>query len=379
MAGDKIRLGLIGGGKNSFIGNAHRIAAYMVENYQLVGGVFGSRHEESVEFAHQLSLDAQRAYPDLDAFIAGEQALPASERIEAVAVLTPNYLHYAMAKALIEAGFHVMCEKPVTFTAAEAKELQQLVEKHGCHFAVAHTYTGYPMVRQLRAMIAAGEIGKLQKVDIQYYQGWINPFIHDNKKRRSVWRLNPECSGQSCCFGDIGVHAFNLLEYVTGDKVTEVLATLNTLYADNPLDIDGTALVKTAGDFNGIIRASQIATGEENNIQISVYGDRGGLVWRHDAHTQLTLLRDDQPEQVFRAGNSYNAPLAANASKIAPGHPEGLFDALGNLYAGFALAIRNQSVADGAFPGIAEGVRGMQFIEAAIASHQQGQAWISLP
>lgn len=374
----KIRLGLIGGGANSFIGVVHRVAAYMGERYTLVGGVFGSDYEQSLSFAHQLELEPGRTYADLKSLIDGELALPAGERLEALAVLTPNFLHFEMVKLLVTAGFHVICEKPMTITAAEAAELQQLIVAKGVVFALTHTYTGYPMVRQMKVMISEGAIGRIQKLDAQYYQGWINPVIHEKEMRSRVWRLDPERSGQSCCFGDIGVHAFNLLEYTTGLEVEKVLAVVDTLYADNPLDVDGTALVRTRSGVNGVICASQIATGEENNLTIAVYGDRGGLKWEQENPTVLTFLQEGKPAQIWKPGNPYNSPFAQKSTKIAPGHPEGLFDAMGNIYSGAALAIRGEAYLPGAFPDVRDGVRGMQFIEAVLKSSRSGQIWVDL-
>src|SRR5580698_234390 len=219
MTRGRIRWGLVGGGPDSLIGIVHRIAALMGEDCQLVGGVFNAELAVSRKFAADLELDGNRAYADLDGLVEGEGRLPAGERMSLVTVATPNYLHFEMAMKLVLAGFNVICEKPVTTTAAEAEELAAAVKRNGSVFAVAHAYTGYPMVRQMRAMIARGVIGNIQKVHAQYYQGWINPIIHDRSKWSSVWRLNPKLGGQSCCIGDIGVHAFNMIEYTTGLKV----------------------------------------------------------------------------------------------------------------------------------------------------------------
>lgn len=374
----RIKLGLIGGGPNSFIGPVHRIAAYMGERYSLVGGVFDIDYQKSKEFSRKLELDVSRTYENLDVFIEKETALPADERIEVVSILTPNFLHYQMAMKLVGAGFHVICEKPVTITAQEAVELDKVVSQKGVVFCLTHTYTGYPMVRQMKSMIAAGALGKIQKVDAQYYQGWINPFIHDKEKRKGVWRLDPEKSGQSCCFGDIGVHAFNLIEYTTGLEVEKVLADVDTLYEDNPLDVDGTALIRTKNGVKGIVRASQIATGEENNIVISVYGDKAGLKWAQENPTYLTYMEEGKPAQILKPGNPYNSEFALESTKIAPGHPEGLFDAMGNIYEGTARAIRGESVRDGAYPNMKDGVRGMKFIEAVLDSSRKGQVWITI-
>ena len=301
MNSGKIKLGMLGGGANSFIGITHRIAADMGGQYQLIGGVFGSDFEQSKAFAQQLDLDLARTYADLDALIQGESLRPASERIEVVAILTPNFLHYPMAKQLIAANFNVICEKPITFTVAEALELEALVQAKNVVFGLAHTYTGYPMVRQMREMIARGEIGKVQKIDTQYYQGWINPIIHDAKKRSQVWRLDPEKAGQSCCMGDIGIHAFNLVEYTTGLTIERVLGDISTLYEDNPLDVDGTAIFRTFDGVRGIIRTSQIATGEENNITLAVYGDKGALKWALESPSVWHHLKEGEPEQIYKA------------------------------------------------------------------------------
>lgn len=374
----KIRLGLIGGGSNSFIGIVHRIAAYMGERYELIGGVFDSDYSSGVAFAEKLELDTSRTYKDLEAFVEGELALPPEQRVEVVSILTPNFLHYPMARQLVEAGFHVICEKPITITAQEAIELEHLVTQKGGVFCLTHTYTGYPMVRQMKAMIADGAIGKIQKLDAQYYQGWINPVIHEKDKRSQVWRLDPARSGQSCCFGDIGVHAFNLLEYTTGLQVEKVLADLDTLYDDNPLDVDGTALIRTKDGVKGVICASQIATGEENNISVAVYGDKGALKWEQEDPTYLTYMQEGKPAQIYRPGNPYTTDFAQESTKMAPGHPEGLFDAMGNIYEGTAKAIRGEEYREGAFPTVQDGVRGMKFIEAVLKSSKEGQVWVIL-
>ena len=382
MKTEKIKLGFIGGGANSFIGIAHRIAAYSGERYQLTGGVWGSDFEQGKAFASKLGLDTSRTYADIDAFIERENRLPPSERIEVVAILTPNCLHYPMAKQLVTAGFHIICEKPMTVRGEEALELAALVRDKNSVFGLAHTYTGYPMVRQMREIITHGEIGKIQKIDVQYYQGWINPFIHDADKRSQVWRLDPDTAGQSCCMGDIGIHAFNLVEYTTGLQVERVLADINTLYEDNPLDVDGTVMFRTTHDVRGLIRASQIATGEENNLTLAVYGDKGGLKWEQENPTVLHHLREGEPTQIYKPGNTYNHAFALESTKMAPGHPEGIFDALGNIYSGIAQAVRNepghQPDNKGAFPGVTEGVRGMKFVEAVMKSSREGQVWVKL-
>jgi len=374
----RIRLGMIGGGSNSFIGIVHRIASYIGEDYELVGGAFDVDFDQAKAFAKTLDLDPKRIYANIDDFITSELALPEEERIEVVTVVTPNFLHYPMAKQLIMAGFNVICEKPVTNTAAEAVELEELVKKHDVVFCLTHTYQGYPMVRQMRDMIRSGALGKIQKVDAQYYQGWINPVIHDKEKRKTVWRLDPAKAGQSCCMGDIGVHAFNMAEYMTGLKTEKVLAELETLYDDNPLDIDGTALLRFEDGSKGIVRASQIATGEENRLTVAVYGTKGGLRWEQENPNYLFYMEEGKPLQVLKPGHEYNGQLAQISTKMAPGHPEGIFDSMGNIYKGTARAIRGENPMDGEYPTIREGVRGMKFIEATLYSSKNGNTWTTI-
>lgn len=369
---------MMGGGHNSFIGILHRIAAYMGERYHIVGGVFDPDFDSSKDFASSLDMDLSRVYENIDVFIEKENALPESERIEAVVIVTPNFLHYSMAKKLIEGGFNVICEKPMTMNSEEAEELAGLVQKHQCTFALTHTYTGYPMVRQMKAMIAEGVIGKIQKVDAKYYQGWINPVIHDVESRKAVWRLDPAKAGISSCMGDIGVHAFNMIEYVTGLQVQKVLSDLNTLYDNNPLDVDGTVLCRLNDDVRGLVRSSQIATGEENNLSIAVYGTKGAFQWEQESPIFLYYTEEGKPKQVMKPGNPYNGEFAMESTRMAPGHPEGIFDSMSNIYSGAAKSIRGEQFHEGAFPTVIDGVRGMKFIEAAVKSTEQGNVWVDL-
>jgi len=374
----KIKLGILGGGEDSLIGILHRIASTMFDKYQLVGGVFNSEISESLKFAKQIGLPTDRIYKDLDELIEKESALPENQRMQVVSILTPNFLHFSMAKVLLQNNYHVICEKPLTTTLDEAKILKELSQKQNVVFGVTYTYTGYPMVRQMREMIADGKLGKIQKVDAQYYQGWINPIIHDKEARKSTWRLNPEKSGLSCCIGDIGTHAFNMLEYVTQEKIHSVLSDLNMLYEDNPMDLDGTVLVRTENNVKGLICTSQIATGEENNFIVKIYGDKASLKWEQENPNQLYFLQEDEPLQILKPGHDYNSSLSLNSSKLPPGHPEGIFDAMGNIYNGIAKAILNTTYNSGEFPTIIDGVRGMSFVEHVLESHQKGNVWTIL-
>ena len=304
--------------------------------------------------------------------------LPQEERIEVVSVLTPNFLHFPMAKKLLENGFNVICEKPLTTTHAEALELEAIQNQKQLVFAVTYTYTGYPMIRQMKQMIADGVIGEMQKVDLQYYQGWINPFMHQADLRKPIWRLDPEKGGLSCCIGDIGTHAFDMVEYVTGRRVKQLLADLNYRYPDNQMDVDGTILVRFSDYCKGVLRASQIATGEENNFTVQIYGQKGSLKWGQENPNYLTYLQEGQPMQVLKPGYDFHSAFAQDATKLPPGHPEGLYDAMGNIYNGVAKAIRGEEFTHGAFPDMEEGVRGMLFIEKVLESHQNGNVWVNL-
>ena len=373
----KIRLGILGGGGDSLIGPVHRIASSMFDRFEIVGGVFNPNWEENISFAKKIGLKKDRIYKDFEEFLSNERSLPTDQRIEVVSVLTPNFLHFPMAKRLLEEGFHVICEKPLTTTYAEALELKKLREDKQLIFAVTYTYSGYPMVRQMRSMIRDGKIGKIQKIDAQYYQGWINPVIHDPESRKKVWRLQPEKSGQSCCIGDVGTDAFQMLEYVTGQPIRSILADLNYLYEDNIMDIDGTVLLRLDGNAKGVLRASQIATAEENNFTVAIYGTKGHLKWAQENPNYLYYGLENTPLQVLKPGHEFNSDAATQSTKLPPGHPEGIFDAMGNIYHGVADAIANNP-REGSYPDLMDGVRGMQFIECVIQSHKSGNQWINI-
>lgn len=374
----KIKLGILGGGGDSLIGIVHRIAAFINDNYEIVGGVFNPDKNVSIEFAKHIDIPTNRIYATVEELVAAENALPEEERMQVVSILTPNFLHFPMAKTLLENGFNVICEKPMTTTYEEAKEIAALQEKGGAVFALTHTYTGYPMVRQMREMIRSGAIGEVHKVDVQYYQGWISPLIHDEASRKATWRLDPEKSGVSCCVGDIGVHAFNLVEYTTGLEIKEVLSDFNFLYDDNVMDVDATVLVRLDKHVKGVVRSSQIATAEENNIVLSIYGKEGGLKWEQENPNYLYLLKEGQPMQVLKPGHGYNSAFSLDGTKVPPGHPEGLFDAMANIYLGVARAVRGETYHDGAFPTVTDGLRGMNFIEATVESNAKGNVWVAL-
>jgi len=374
----KIRLGILGGGGDSLIGVLHRVAANMFDQYEIVGGVFNPTWEDNISFAEKIGLPKERIYKDFESLIREEVRLPENERMQVVSILTPNFLHYPMAKKLLENGFHIICEKPLTTTYEEALDLHRTQELSNCVFAVTYTYTGYPMVRQMRKLVEDGALGKIHKIDVQYYQGWINQVIHDPVKRAATWRLQPEKSGISCCIGDIGTHAFGMIEFVTGIKVTKVLADLNYLYEDNKMDIDGTVLIRCADKVKGVIRASQIATGEENSFVVKIYGEKAGMKWEQENPNYVYLMEEGAALKVLKPGHMYNSDLSLDGTKLPPGHPEGIFDAMGNIYKGVARAIKGEPYDSGEFPTIIDGLRGMNFIEQTVASNSGGNVWMDL-
>lgn len=375
---NKIRLGILGGGGDSLIGIVHRIASSMHDSYKIIGGVFNPDYSENIKFAKEIGLNENRVYEDFEKMIEEELKLEENERMQVVSILTPNFLHYPMAKKLLENNFNVICEKPMTTTYEEAKDLERIYKSKNLTFAVTYTYTGYPMIRQMKEMISSGVIGDVQRVDLQYYQGWINPIIHNKSKRSETWRLQPEKSGISCCIGDIGTHAFDMLEYVTGMEVNELLSDLNYVYDDNSMDVDGTILIRFSDKIKGVIRASQIATGEENNFTVAIYGRKGGLKWEQQNPNYLYYLSEDNPLQILKPGHEYNTDFAKLSSKLPPGHPEGMFDSMANIYYGVAREINGNKEFEGEFPTLKDGLRGMLFIEKAVESHKNGNTWVKL-
>ena len=374
----KIRLGILGGGGDSLIGVLHRVASHINDNYQITGAVFNPDFDQNMDFAKEIDVPTDRIYKDFDTFVEEEMKLPKDQRIQVCSILTPNFLHFPMAKKLLDNGFHVICEKPMTTTYEEAKILQEAHQQAGTVFAVTHTYTGYPMVRQMREMIKEGALGKIHKVDARYYQGWINEIIHDKEKRSTVWRLDPAKAGISSCIGDIGVHAFNLVEYTTGLQIKSILCDFNYLYEDNKMDVDGTTLIRMSEHVKGVIRASQVATGEENGLAIAIYGEKGSFRWEQERPNFLYKMSDTEPTQVYKPGHAYNSKLSLDGTKLPAGHPEGIFDSMANIYLGVARAIRGEEYNDGEFPTIVDGVRGLNFIESTVASHKSGNTWVQL-
>ena len=370
---------MIGGGFGAFIGDAHRRASRICNDYQLIGGVFDVDYERGKEFARQQDLDLNRCYETLDAFIEGELAIPDEQRIQAVSVVTPNMLHYEFASKLLKAGFHVVCEKPMTFTVEEALDLKNTVDSSKLTFALTHTYTGYPMVRQMKEIVKSGALGKIHRIDAQYYQGWVNSIIQGTGSGiTGVWRLDPKFAGMSSCMGDIGVHAFNLIEYTTGVQISRVLADLNPVKDNVQLDLDGTVLLRMEDNIKGVIRSSQVAAGEENNLTIGIYGSEASLKWSQEDPNFLYMLSDTEPTKVYKPAHDYNTNFAEASHVMPSGHPEGIYEALGNIYKGVAKSIRDEELFDGEFPTVEDGVRGMKFIHSVVKSNKKNNTWIDL-
>lgn len=375
----KLKLGMIGGGTGAFIGDAHRRASRICNDFELLGGVFAVDYEKSKQFALNEGLSLSRCYKSVDALIKGELGLPLENRIEIVSIVTPNAFHYPFAKSLLNAGFHVVCEKPMTMTVEQAEELKMLVGSNKLTFALTHTYTGYPMIRQMQGLIEQGALGTIQRIDAQYYQGWINSIIHETESRiTEVWRLDPKYSGVSSCMADIGVHAFNLIEYTTGLEVKEVLSDLSPVKEGIRLDLDGTVLIRFGENLKGVIRASQVCAGEENNLTIAIYGSKASLKWSQENPNYLYLLSDTEPTKIYKPAHAYNNPFAEDSHTMPAGHPEGLYEALANIYKGVAKSVRGEKLRFGEFPTVHDGVRGMKFIYAVVESNENGNSWVQI-
>ena len=372
-------MGMIGGGTGAFFGDAHRRASRICNDYELVGGVFSSDDKKSKLFAKSEGIAADRCYENVDKMVEAELKLPADKRMEVISIVTPNALHYPFAKTILKSGFHLICEKPMTLTVEEAIELEKIVKKNQLTFALAHTYTGYPMIRQMRDLIGSGVLGTIQRIDAQYYQGWVNSIVHGTDSRiTGVWRLDPKQSGVSSCMGDIGVHAFNLIEYTTGLKVKEVLSDLNHVKEGIKLDLDGTVLLRFSKNLKGVIRASQVCAGEENALTIAVYGSKASLKWGQENPNYLSLLSDTEPTKTFKPAHGYNYNFAESGHTMPAGHPEGIYEALANIYKGAAKSIRGKKFIPGEFPTVNDGVRGMKFIHSAVRSDKEGNIWVKI-
>ena len=375
-------MGMVGGGRGAFIGAVHRMAANLDGKIELVAGCFSSDPEKSRLSGEDFFLNPARVYSSYAEMAKAEAALPAGDRIDFVTIVARNDLHFPVAKAFLEAGIHVVCEKPMAFSLAEAKELKKIVDASGLVFALTHNYTGYPMVKEARAMVKAGKLGRILKIVAEYPQGYAIDAIKDSSEGAiSNWRMDPSISGISNCIGDIGSHAENLARYITGLELEQVAADLNTFIPGRPLDDDGSMLVRYQGGARGVLFASQISTGEENNLNIRVYGTDASIEWHQEHPNELIVKFANAPRQVWRRGNSYNGPEAAKFTRLPFGHPEAFIEAFANVYLAAAEAISDSIAgtyprAEGYdFPSVDDGVEGMAFIEAAVASSKENAAW----
>ena len=372
---------MIGGGMDAFIGAVHRLALNMDGQVELVAGALSVNPEMALASGRQLFLDEDRIYTDYKTMLEKEAAMPAEKRIDFVTIVTPNFVHFDPAMMALDMGFNVVIEKPITFSLEEAKRLKAKLEETGLSLLLCHTYNGYPMVKQARRMLQQGVLGKIRKVYVEYPQGWLSTFLEKTGQTQAAWRTDPKKSGKAGSMGDIGTHAFNLAEYVTGLKVTSLCSNVNIVVEGRMLDDDGAAFLKFDNGATGVLMATQIAAGEENNVKIRVYGEKGGLEWKHEDTNTLLVKWLDKPTEIYRAGTGYLDSFASHNCRTPAGHPEGFLEAFANLYRNFVLTVRAKINGETPkpewldFPGVEEGIRGMAFIENIIESGQSDTKW----
>ena len=374
----RIRLGMVGGGEGAFIGAVHRIASRIDDHYVFVAGALSSTAEKAKRSGAALGLDPNRAYPDFETMAREEAKRP--DGIEAVSIVTPNHMHAGPALAFLKAGIHVICDKPLTTSLKEAKALQAAAKKSGLIFAVTHNYTGYPMVRQARAMVKAGELGEIRVVQVEYPQDWLAEPLEKTGQKQADWRTDPKRSGAGGCIGDIGTHAYNLADFITGLSVDELSAELTTFVRGRKLDDNTQILLRYANGARGSLWASQVAIGNENNLRIRVYGTKGGIAWSQENPNYLHVSPIGKPTYTITRSGAGSGPEAGRVSRIPPGHPEGYLEGFANIYTEVAHAIhaaRKGKKADKAvmFPTVDDGVKGLAFIEAAVSSSQKNGKW----
>lgn len=380
----KVRMGMVGGGEGAFIGAVHRIAAALDGEIELVCGAFSSDPGRARRSGTALHLPEDRVYDSYQEMMEAEAARPEDERMQFVAIVTPNHLHFPVAEAALRAGFHVMSDKPATFNLQEALDLQKIVKETGMLYGLTHTYTGYPLVKEARGRVAAGELGKIRKIVVEYPQGWLAGREEDADNKQAAWRLDPKQAGISSCMGDIGVHAANLAEYITGLKITQMCADLTAFVDGRTLDDDGSILLRFEDGAKGVLMSSQVSVGEENALRIRVYGEKGGLEWSQQEPNTLWLKWNDRPTEMLRTGYDYLGSMAAANTRTPAGHPEGYLEAFANLYMAFAGQIRARESGESLdersadCPGIEEAIRGMAFIEQAVAASASDTKWHEL-
>lgn len=375
----KLRMGMAGGGEGAFIGAVHRRGALMDGQCDIACGAFDVDPQKAKAFGPTIYVDPQRSYGTYREMAEKEAALGVDERMDFVSIVTPNYMHFPIAKTFLEAGFHIVCEKPMTVSLAQAVELRSIVEKSGKVFVLTHNYTGYPMVKQARAMLGAGEIGKVKKIVVEYPQDWLLSRLELEGMPQAVWRTDPTKSGPAGCLGDIGSHCANLVHYITGLEIEELCADLTTFAPGRLVDDDCNILIHYQGGARGVMHASQISAGEENNLNIRIWGEKGALHWHQEHPNYLYQYMPGAPVKIYRRGHDYLAPLAKLATRVPPGHPEAFIESFGNIYLGAVDSIRTAESGLAPelpmdHPGVEDGVRGMAFIETVIES-SRARAW----
>lgn len=378
----KLRMGMVGGGRDAFIGAVHRRAALLDGGVELVAGAFASTPEKSKASGKDLYLPDDRIYGSWQEMVEREAQLPAGERIDFVSIVTPNFLHFPVAKAFLEAGFNVVCDKPMTTSSEEARALIAAVEGSGQVFALTHNYTGYPLVKQARHMVQQGLLGKVQKVVVEYPQGWLLNKVEDMGSKQAAWRTDPKRAGISSCMGDIGSHAENLAAYITGLEIEELCADLTTFVPGRLLEDDGTVLIHYVGGARCVLMASQISAGEENNLRIRIYGTEGALEWHQENPNYLWFTPQEGPRQVYSRGNAYLCAAAQRATRLPTGHPEAFFEAFANIYLNATdtmrakLLGRQPTELELDFPTVYDGAKGVFFIEKVVESAHAKQKWV---
>lgn len=381
MNASKLRMGMIGGGKGAFIGAVHRIAANMDGLIELSCGALSSNAETAIESGKNLFLPDDRIYTSYQEMIKKESELPHDKRMHFVSIVTPNFVHFEPAIMALDHGFHVVIDKPITFNLEEALLLKQKVQETGLMLCLTHTYTGYPMVKQARKMVKEGVFGTIRKIWVEYPQGWLSKLSEKDGNPQAVWRTDPSKSGKAGAMGDIGTHAANLAEYISGQKITKVCADLNSIVPNRMLDDDGAVLLKFDAGASGVLVASQVAAGEENALKIRVHGEKGGIEWQQQEPNTLLVKWLDAPTQIYRTGNAYLDAIAKHNTRTPGGHPEGYLEAFANIYKNFALALTARLQGEIPkpenldFPNVDDGVRGMAFIDTVVASSQSDKKW----
>lgn len=380
----KWRFGMVGGGKDAFIGQVHRIAAQMDGKAELVCGAFSSTKQRSIESGIELGLPADRVYGTYREMMRKEGALDDETRPDFISIVTPNNMHYPVSMAALEAGFHIVCDKPITRTLDEAVNLERKLKQCKKLFCLTHNYTGYPMVKQARDMVKDGAIGKIRRVVVEYPQGWLAQRLETKGQKQATWRTDPKRAGGSCCMGDIGTHCANLAEYISGLHITEICADLTTFVKGRPLDDDGSVLLRFSNDARGVLWASQIAVGKENGLNIRIFGEKGGLEWRQEEPNTLLVHHLDRPSEIIRTGTEFAGPAAAGVTRLPAGHPEGYLEAFANIYNSFYQALTDVTNGEKVkechydYPCIKAGLSSMRFLEGVIRAQSAQEKWISI-